>query len=169
MATINEQWILAWNEYETLTSAKAINYNDFITWALENDKWKPRPQDIRSLAKKEVGAALRQLMRIDERGVTYRAKQVVKILEDGNQLTFVFDIDTGGTDNLRRKAIRQRRDAVAADIFRARSDVDHMNFKFPTEEPYQFPLDFSEDYEERRAEERMKWQAKQSEERRKLG
>ena len=44
-----------------------------------------------------------------------------------------------------------------------------MNTKVPKEKPYQFPSDFSEDYEERRAEERMMWQEKQRADRRKLG
>lgn len=158
MANYKEQLLRAWEQFEAETGADAINPDDFVTWAMENEKWRPRPQDVRKILKKEMTTALRQVMRENENGVTYRAKQCVKVLEDGEQIPLWFDVDFGGTERLRRRAARQRRDAIAADVFRARSDVDHMNFKFPSEKPIQFHLDFTEDYEERRAIEKMKWQ-----------
>lgn len=169
MAKYKEQLLRAWDEFEAQNGQEAINPDDFVTWAMKHGKWHPRPRDVRKMLKQDMTAALRQVMRENENGVTYRAKQCVKVLEDGEQLPLWFDIDFGGTDRLRRKAARQRRDGIAADVFRARSDVDHMNFKYPSERPIQFPLDFSEDYEERRAEERMKWEERKREARKKLG
>tara|TARA_R110002074_G_scaffold20053_1_gene63738 strand:+ start:3099 stop:3407 length:309 start_codon:yes stop_codon:yes gene_type:complete len=90
-------------------------------------------------------------MRVDEAGTTYRAKQCVSIIDGGAQRTLWFDVDKGGTPQLRQKAARQRRDSISNDIFRAKSDVDHMNFTYPEDEPIQFELDFTEDFEERKA------------------
>ena len=84
-------------------------------------------------------------------GTTYRAKQCVSLAEEGAQRTLWFDVDFGGTPQLRRKAAHQRREAIANDVYRARSDVDHMNFAYPTDEPIQFELNFTEDFEERKA------------------
>ena len=156
MANYNEQLIRALEEYEALTGENAINPDDMITWAIENGKWHPRPQDVRKVMRKELGVAVSHLRKIDENGTEYRAKQVVKLQEDGEQITMIFDVDNGGTDKLRRLAARQRRDGISSDVFRAMSDVEHMNYKYPEEEPIQFDLDFLEDYEERRAEEKMK-------------
>lgn len=158
MAKYNEQLIRALEEYEEITGDNAINPDDMITWAIENGKWHPRPQDIRKIMRKELGVAVSQLRRRDENGIEYRAKQVVKLKEDGEQITMIFDVDTGGTEKLRSLASRQRRDGILSDIFRARSDVDHMNFKYPDCTPIQFHLDFSEDYEEMRAENKIKFE-----------
>ncbi|NQW01233.1 MAG: hypothetical protein HQ483_16120 [Rhodospirillales bacterium] len=161
MANFNEQLIRVLEEYEALTGENAVNPDNLITWALENNKWHPRPQDVRKIMRKELGVAVSHLRKIDENGVEYRAKQVAKLLEDGEQITMIFDVDNGGTDKLRRLATRQRRDSIVSDIFRAKSDVVHMNTKYPDEEPIQFDLDFNEDYEERRAEEKMKYEESQ--------
>lgn len=158
MANHNEQLIRALEEYEAITGENAINPDDMITWAIENGKWHPRPQDVRKIMRKELGVAVSQLKRQDENGIEYRAKQVVKLKEDGEQITMIFDVDHGGTEKLRSLASRQRRDGIVSDIFRARSDVDHMNYKYPDCNPIQFHLDFSEDYEEMRAEENIKFE-----------
>jgi len=73
-----------------------------------------------------------------------------------------FDVDKGGTPQLRQKAAKQRRDSIANDVFRAKSDVDHMNFTYPNDEQIQFELDFTEDFEERKALELLEYQQKKS-------
>jgi len=90
-------------------------------------------------------------MKVDEEGTTYRAKQCVTIVEQGAQRTLWFDVDKGGTPQLRQKAAKQRRDSIANDVFRAKSGVDHMNFAYPNDEQIQFELDFTEDFGERKA------------------
>ena len=148
----DEQILAAWNEWEEVTGAEANNPDDFIAWALENNKMVPRLQDIRRIMRKQVTSVLRQAMRRDEAGFSYRAKQCVLIAEEGAQYRLWFDTDKGGTPNLRQKATRQRRDAIASDVYRAFCDVEHMKKVFPGEQ-LNFFTDFSEDVAERRAEE----------------
>ncbi len=84
------------------------------------------------------------------------------ILENGAQRTLWFDIDSGGTPQLRRKAAKQRRDSIVNDVYRAKSDVEHMNHTYPSDEPIQFEMDFTEDYEERKALEMLEREAKEA-------
>lgn len=151
MANYNEQLLRVWEEWEETTGDEANNPNDFIDWAVDKGRLTPRPEDIRKIFRRQVSTALRQAMRVDEMGTSYRAKQCVSIIEEGVQRTLWFDVDKGGTPRLRQKAARQRRDGIANDIYRAMSDVEHMNYAYPKDEPVQFELDFTEDYEERKA------------------
>ncbi len=162
MANYNEQLLHAWEEWETLTSEDASDPNDFIDWAVANRKLVPRPEDLRKIFRRQITSALRQVLREDENGTTYRAKQCVSVVEEGTQRTLWFDIDHGGTPQLRRKAAHQRREGIANDIYRARSDIDHMNFAHPTDEPIQFELDFTEDFEERKALEALEREDKEA-------
>jgi hypothetical protein len=150
MANLDEQILRAWDEWEAATGAEANNPDDFIAWAVENKKIVPRMQDYRKLLRKQVSNALRQAVRMDDGGFSYRAKQCVSILQDGLQLRLWFDTDRGGTSNLRAKAVRQRRDGIASDVYKALCDVEHMSKLYP-EEQLAFHLDFSEDCAERRA------------------
>jgi hypothetical protein len=151
MATFDEQILRAWDEWEEITGAEANNPDDFIAWAMENKKLAPRLQDIRRIFRKQVTSALRNATRRDPDGYSYRAKQCVMNSEEGMQLRLWFDTDKGGTSNLRQKAVRQRRDGIAADVYRAICDVQHMNKTFPADPHLQFVLDFSDDVAERRA------------------
>jgi hypothetical protein len=151
MANFSEQVLRAWDEWEEITAADANNPDDFVAWAMENKKLAPHIQDIRRLLRKQVTIALRQAIRIDEEGFSYRAKQCVTIVEDGLQLRLWFDTDKGGTPNLRQKAVRQRRDAIASHVYRAVCDVEHMNKAFPGDPQLNFFPDFSDDCEEKRA------------------
>lgn len=150
MANFNEQVLRAWDEWEEATGAEANNPDDFVTWAMENKKLLPHMQDIKKLLRKQVTTALRQALRVDEEGFSYRAKQCVRISEEGVQYPLWFDTDRGGTTNLRQKAVRQRRDAIASDVYRAACDVEHMTKTFPGEQ-LNFLTDFTEDCAERRA------------------
>jgi hypothetical protein len=151
MANLNEQILRVWDEWEESTGEDANNPDDFVVWAMENKKLLPRPQDLIKLLRKQVTGALRQAMRTDEDGITYRAKQCVLISEQGAQLRLWFDTDKGGTPTLRQKAVRQRRDAVANDVYRGLCDTEHMNKVFPDDPQLTFHLDFTDDCAERRA------------------
>lgn len=151
MANFNEQVLEAWDEWEANTGASANNPDDFVAWALENKKLAPYMSDIRKLLRKQVTSALRQAIRIDDAGFSYRAKQCVLIEEEGAQHRLWFDTDKGGTTLLRQKATRQRRDAIASDVYRAVCDVEHMNKKYPGDPQLNFFTDFSEDCAEKRA------------------
>lgn len=151
MANRDEQILRAWDEWEETTGAEANNPDDFIGWAIENKKIVPQMQDLRRLFRKQVTSALRQAMRRDAGGFSYRAKQCVTIAEEGMQLRLWFDTDKGGTTGLRQKAVRQRRDGIASDVYRAICDVEHMNTAFPGEPQLNFLADFSDDVAEKRA------------------
>lgn len=118
---------------------------------MENRKLSPRLQDITRLLRKQVTIALRQAMRTDENGITYRAKQCVLISEEGAQMRLWFDTDRNGTANLRRKAVHQRREGIANAVYRAMCDVEHMNRVYPEDPQLNFFLDFHDDYAERKA------------------
>jgi hypothetical protein len=152
MAKLDDQLLQSWNEWEDITGEAANDPDDFITWAVVNNRLSPRPQDVRKFLRKQVSRVLRQASRMDEVGFSYRAKQCVLLLEkDGRQHRMWFDTDKGGTSNLRQKATRQRRDGVANDVYRAICDIEHMNKVFPDDPQLSFFLDFADDFAERRA------------------
>jgi hypothetical protein len=154
VANYNEQAIRAWDEWEEITGNEANDPDDFIDWAISNNRLHTAPEDIRKIHRRRISEALRQVHRVDEEGTTYRAKQCITIIEEGRQRSLVFDVDKNGTPQLRQKAAKQRRDAIANHVYRAKSDVEHMNLAYPSDEPIQFEMDFTEDYEERKALER---------------
>lgn len=160
MANYSEQIIRAWDEWEDQSGNEANDPDDFIDWAIANRRLHTPLEDVRKIHRRRVSEALRQIHRVNPEGTTYRAKQCVTIIEEGRQRTLVFDIDKNGTPQLRRKAVRQRRDAIANDVYRAMSDVEHMNFAYPRDERIQFEMNFTEDYEERKALERLEREAK---------
>lgn len=162
MANYKEQLLRTWNEWEDITGEDANNPDDFIDWAVAHGKLRPRPEDLHKIYRRQLSSVLRQAMKIDEEGTTYRAKQCVTIVEQGAQRTLWFDVDKGGTPQLRQKAAKQRRDSIADDVFRAKSDVDHMNFAYPNDDQIQFELDFTEDFEERKALELLEYHQKKS-------
>lgn len=153
MANFNEQILQAWDEWEAETGADASNPDDFVVWAMENKKLLPRIQDIKRLLRKQVTTALRQVLRVDDAGFMYRGKQSVLIVEKDLQYRLWFDTDRGGTTTLRQKAVKQRRDAIASDVYRAVCDVEHLNKTFPNDPQLTFFPDFSEDCAEKRAQE----------------
>jgi hypothetical protein len=120
------------------------------TWTLFNRKYKP------------VGTISCEWEEWD----TPRHKMKFKALRQPTlaklERTLVFDVDKNGTPQLRQKAARQRRDAIANDVYRARSDIDHMNYAYPGDPRIQFEMDFTEDYEERKALERYERETKET-------
>lgn len=152
MADYNEQVNRLWDEWSDYTGQDSGDPNDFIDWAMANSKLVPRPQNVRQALRKEVTQALRQARRYDqEGGFTYRAKQCVSLFENGVVTKHYFDIDHGGTPTKRQKSVRQRREAIAHDVYRAYCDVERMNKNFPEEPELNFYPEFSEDIAEHRA------------------
>ena len=68
MANFDDQLMQAWNEWEEITGEAANDPDDFITWAVENKRLAPRPQDVRKFLRKQVSRVLRQATRMDEAG-----------------------------------------------------------------------------------------------------
>jgi len=154
MANFSEQVFTAWNEYEEDTGYN-VNPDEFIAWAIKNGKLAPKPEDVSKLLKRRVMTAVRQKRLVDDYGVEYRAKQCVLQWDEDLQqfLPLWFDTDKGGTPQLRKKAVKQRRDGIADDVYRAMCDVVHMNTQHS--ENTQFVMDFSEDYLDRKAAETL--------------
>ncbi len=152
-AKADEDTLEAWDEWEQTTGAIANDPDEFIAWAMENKRFHLRPRDVVKLLRKQVTSVLRQASRLDNAGFTYRAKQSVMIFDEdtGAQRRMWFDTDRGGTTNLRQKAVRQRRDAIANDVYRAACDVEHMNKVFADDPQLTFFADFRDDVAEHRA------------------
>jgi len=155
MAKFKEQVLTAWNEWEAQTSEAANNPDDFVKWALANKKLAPQPRDIRRILRSQVMDALRQAMRTDDDGITYRAKQCIRISEEGAQYTLVFDSDKA-TYNLQSKASASQRKAIISDVYRAKSNVDHYNNSNTVGPTINFVLDFTDDIADLEVEERKK-------------
>ena len=151
MADYNEQVNRLWDEWIAGTGQESGDPNDFIEWAIASRRLALRPQDVRRLMRKQVTEALRQAKRFDvEGGFTYRAKQSVTLFEGDNAIKHYFDTDHGGSPTLRQRSVRQRREAIAHDVYRAVCDVERMNKVFPDDPQLNFFTDFRDDTLERR-------------------
>ncbi len=156
MADYNEQVIRYWAEWIVETGHDSGDPDDFIEWAVASGRLALRPQAVEQALRRQVRQALRQAKRYDEEGgFTYRTKQCVTIFEGGVPHNHYFDIDTGGTATKRQKAVRQRREAVAHNVYRAVCDTERMNKNFPDEPELNFFPDFADDCEELRAAETL--------------
>ena len=72
------------------------------------------------------------------------------LFENGLPTKHYFDTDTGGTPNLRNKSVRERREAIAHDVYRGVCDVERMNKVFHDEPQLSFFTDFTDDAAELR-------------------
>jgi hypothetical protein len=141
-----------WDEWIEATGQPSGYPAEFINWAIASKRLALRPQDMKQLLRKQVTQALRQVKRYDEDGgFTYRAKQSVTLLDGDVPIKHYFDTDKGGTANLRQKSTKQRREAVAHDVYRAVCDVERMNKVFSDEPRLNFHKDFTDDVAELRA------------------
>ena len=151
MANFTEQVVQLWEEWEAETGDVSGDPSQFVEWAVSNRKLLPQPQDVKKMLRRQVTSSLRQARRLDqEGGFTYRAYQSVSLFEGGQPIKHYFDTDTGGSPALRQKSVKQRREAIASDVYRAVCDVDRMN-KIHTNDP-QLNLftDFTDDVIEQR-------------------
>ena len=78
MANYNEQILRAWDEWEDITGNDANDPDDFINWAMANQRLSAPLEDVRKIHRRRVSEALRQVHRIDENGTTYRAKSLTR-------------------------------------------------------------------------------------------
>jgi hypothetical protein len=152
MADYHEQVLCLWDEWIAEIGQDSGDPGEFVDWAVASHKLFPRPQDIKQILRRQVTQELRKEKRFDEDGgFTYRAKQCVTLFEAGAPTKHYFDTDTGGTATLRQKATKQRREAIAHDVYRAVCDVERMNKHFPDNPQLSFVLDFADDVAELRA------------------
>lgn len=153
--SFDDQVLNLWDEWIAETCRTHGDPDDFVEWANSRGKLKLYPEDIRKLTKKlmrqQVTKALRHARRYDEEGgFTYKAKQSVTLFENGMATKHFFDTDTGGTQTLRQKSVKERRDAIAHDVYRGVCDVERMNKVFRDEPQLSFLTDFTDDAEELR-------------------
>ncbi|MGH9822414.1 MAG: hypothetical protein ACREDR_04085 [Blastocatellia bacterium] len=152
MANYDEQVTRLWDDWIAETGKDSGDPGEFTDWAYASGKLTPRPQDIKHVLRKQITQVLRRAKRYDEDGhFTYRAKQSVTLFENGVATKHYFDTDEGGTQTLRQKSTRQRREAIANDVYRAVCDVERMNKIFPDEPQLNLFPDFTDDVAERRA------------------
>jgi hypothetical protein len=145
-----------WDEWIAETGQESGDPADFIEWAIASRRLALRPQDVKQLLRKQVTQALRQAKRYDEEGgFTYRAKQSVSLFQGDIAVKHYFDTDRGGTQTLRQRSTRQRREAIAHDVYRAVCDVERMNKVFADEPQLNFFPDFTDDLLELRAAESL--------------
>lgn len=151
MANFNEQVVRLWQEWAAETGQDSSNPGDFVEWAVSNRKLSPHPQDVKKMLRRQVTQSLRQARRHDEEGgFTYRAFQSASLFEGGEVIKHYFDTDTGGSPSLRQKSVKQRREAVANDVYRAVCDVDRMNRVHKDDPQLNFFADFTDDVVELR-------------------
>ena len=156
MADYNKQVNDLWDEWISEIGQSSGDPDDFIDWAVAQRRLVPRPQDIKQILRKQVTQALRQARRYDEEGgFTYRAKQSVTLVEGGEPLKHYFDTDFGGTPTLRQKSTKQRREAIADDVYRAVCDVERMNKVHHDDPQLSLFTDFTDDVAELRAAENL--------------
>ena len=152
MATQNDQIVSDWDEWLAQMGQSSGDPAEFVDWAIANGRLHSLAQDVKKMQRRRVTTALQQVRRVDGDGIEYRGKQSVIDFEDGHPVSHWFDTDTGGSPRLRAKAIKQRRDAIANDVYRAKCDRDHMNKRHG--ENHQFILDFTDDCMEKEAADR---------------
>ena len=151
MANYNDQIIRLWQEWEETTGKDSGDPDDFVEWAVANKKLAPHPQDVRKMLRRQVTQSLRQARRRDAKhGFTYRAFQSASLFEGGEVIKHYFDTDTGGSPSLRQKSVKQRREAIANDVYRAVCDVDRMNLVHKDDPQLNFFSDFTDDVAELR-------------------
>ncbi|MDI7862526.1 hypothetical protein MRS76_11195 [Rhizobiaceae bacterium n13] len=151
MANFSEQVVHLWEEWVAETGNESADPGDFVDWALLNRRLSPNPLDIKQMLRRQVTQSLRQARRWDEDGCfTYRAFQSATLFEGGQAIKHYFDTDTGGSPALRQKSVKQRRDAIASDVYRAVCDVERMNKVHQDEQQLNFFTDFTDDVAELR-------------------
>ena len=151
MVNYNEQIVLLWQEWEAGTGQNSGDPNNFVEWAVANKKLAPYPQDVKKMLRRQVTQSLRQARRRDEEnGFTYRAFQSASLFEGGEVIKHYFDTDTGGSPSLRQKSVKQRREAISNDVYRAVCDVDRMNLIHKGDLQLNFFSDFTDDVAELR-------------------
>jgi len=151
MANFNEQVVRLWEEWEAETGDVSGDPSQFVEWAVANRTLLPQPQDVKRMLRRQVSSSLRQARRLDkDGGFTYRAYQSVSLFDSGQPTKHYFDTDTGGSPALRQKSVKQRREAIASDVYRAVCDVDRMHKVHADDPQLNFFSDFSDDVVERR-------------------
>lgn len=157
-----DKMIKLFRQFEQENGQIPVSTNEVAAWAIENNLWAPRPQDVRKLCAADMADALRQEMRTDANGITYRAKHCVRKSEGGVQLVLWADIDSSAPRSFMAKSFAQRRRGIVDDCYQLKCDIDHFNNERSPEAPIQKCFDFTDDVAEREAADHAKRKKKAS-------
>jgi len=137
-----------WEQYAAEHGEEPSSIGECFEWATRQGLWRPKPVDVAKVFQREMADALRQKMRTDASGRTYRAMQCVRESKGGIQLSLWGDIDIVSRDFM-EKAAQQRRKGLVDDGYKLKKDVDHFNEYRSPDQPIQLVLDVTEDVAER--------------------
>lgn len=139
-----EQMQKIWKQYEQNSQDDELTVQGCFVWAKANNLWSPKPQDVSKIFGREMADALRQEIRVDKYGRTYRAKHCVKESRGGVQMTLWGDIDEAPRKFM-SKSFQQRRKGIVNDSYQLKQDVEHFNECRKEEEQIPLILDFTDD------------------------
>jgi hypothetical protein len=153
LAKFSQQMIDVFDRYAAEVDDSPTPLEDVANWAVANGLYKPNLKTLVQMCREDMADALRQDVRIDEEGRTYRAKLSVRMSVGGSQLSLWADADLAPRSFI-EKSTHQRRRQIAGDCFKLKQDVDHFNFARGGPNPIQLILNFTDDVAELEAERR---------------
>ncbi|MBI4276968.1 MAG: hypothetical protein HY660_00805 [Armatimonadetes bacterium] len=118
-------------------------------WAIRNKLWAPRPASIIEQCAELLSRAMREEYITDPQGRTVRAKHVVPMEKNDEQLRLWADIRTATRDHM-EIAFAQRRQQIVGDCRQLKVDVDsyNQNANPDRDRPIQIEFDFTYDLQE---------------------
>src|SRR4051794_12709210 len=116
MANFTQQMIDVFDRYAAEVDASPTPLEDVASWAVEKGLYKPNLRTLVQMCRDDMADALRQDVRIDAEGRTYRAKLSVRTSVAGTQLSLWADADLAPRSFI-EKSTHQRRRQIAGDCF----------------------------------------------------
>ena len=121
--------------------------HQIAAWAVSQKLWQPQPSTVIDQCANQLSKAMREEHIVDPQGRTVRAKHVVKIKRNGEQMALWADIRTAGREHM-EIAFQQRRQQIVGDCRQLKNDVDSYNENRNPGKPIQMVFDFTNDLEE---------------------
>lgn len=144
------QWV--WKQYEAAGMPALPTGREVAAWALEKGLLKPKDRDVIGEWAEDLTQGQREIYRTDSDGCRYRAKQSVRSIIAGVPFARWGDTDKDDPKFI-EKAFAQRRRQIVGDCYQLTLDVEHFNAFHAGRAPFQMPLDFGPDVQERKLEE----------------
>lgn len=134
--------------YREAKKNKPSSSSEIADWAIQNDLWRPHPEDLRKLLAEEISRAMSEEFITDPQGRRVRAKHAAR---DGQQFLWVDIRDKNpSAGKLKIISFQTRRQQVVGDLKQLKTDVDsfNQNYNYTNEKPYNLVLDFTDDIAE---------------------
>lgn len=148
MTTKNEQFQDVWRAYERQNGQVPATLREAVEWGVSEGLLALPELDPYDALAGDMGKALREEYRTDERGRRYRVNHAVRVTRAGVQHTFWAIMGFAPKEHM-VKAFAQRREQIVGDCLQLRVDVDAYNDLSKDREPVQLVLNFTDDVEER--------------------